>query len=548
MPYIGDRGGISAAPFCQAPRIMIAVDKSHRTLHPTVPADLTRRFDELRSWVGWTPVDELSVVPLRACLMPHVSEFVEDFYSELVRHPAAFHVMTGGEAQIERLKRSLAAWLSDLLSGQYDDSYAIRRWQVGFRHVQIGLDQTFVGVALARLRRRLSQQLERACEADPASFARLSETLHKLLDLDVTLIQAAYDAELQTQRLIASEIRLRNLVDRLPAPAIYVRDGRLAVNTAVEEMTGYSRQDLVSLDQWNSITLSTSPEPPTTGSTRSRRTLRRRDGTDRLVEVIELRSDDDEVWLIQDITDADIARLKAMQAERLALIGQMITTLAHEARNSLQRIRASTETLELELEDRHDLAPVLARLGAAQDDLKTLFDEVRNYAAPVAILRERACLCDLAESAWDSLVEPRKGRQAIFRCERTDAADCTGWFDRFRMEQVFRNLFENSLAACPDPVEIVMRMEMAAIEGRPYVALSIRDNGPGIPDQIRDRVFEPFFTTKAKGTGLGMAIADRIVSAHGGRIELGTGAPGAEFRLLFPRAEHASEPADHRGG
>lgn len=527
---------------------MPALEECPRPISPTVPADLLLRFDELRTWLGWTPVDELSIVPLRACLMPHAREFVDDFYVELAHHPAAHRILNGGEEQIQRLKQSLMEWLNDLLSGLYDDSYAMRRWKVGFRHVQIGLDQMYVGVALARLRRCLSQRLERCCSADPASFARLSETLHKLLDLDVTLIQAAYDAELQTQRHAASEFRLRTLVNRLPAPAIYVRNGRLAVNAAVEEMTGYARQDLVSLDEWNSITLSTASEPPATGSTRSRRTLRRRDGSDRLVEVIALRSDEDEVWLIQDITDADMARLKAMQAERLALIGQMITTLAHEARNSLQRIRASTETLELELEDRSDLAPVLARLGAAQDDLKTLFDEVRNYAAPVAILRERTCLCDLAESAWDSLIEPRKGRQAVFRCDRGEAADCSGWFDRFRMEQVFRNLFENSLAACSDPVEIVMRTQTTTFDGRLYLVLSVRDNGPGIPDRIRDQVFEPFFTTKAKGTGLGMAIADRIVSAHGGRIEIGSGAPGAEFRLLFPRVENASEPADHRGG
>lgn len=539
---------MTAVPIRQAPRTMIALEECPRPIRPTVPADLLHRFDELRTWLGWTPVDELSIIPLRACLMPHTREFVDDFYEELAHHPAVHRILTGGKEQIERLKRSLADWLDDLLSGQYDDNYALRRWQVGFRHVQIGLDQTYVGVALARLRRCLSQRLERCCAEDPASFARLSETLHKLLDLDVTLIQAAYDAELQTQRLAANEFRLRTLVDRLPAPAIYVRNGRLAVNAAVEEMTGYARQDLVSLEEWNSITLSTASEPPVTGSTRSRRTLRRRDGSDRLVEVIALRSDEDEIWLIQDITDADIARMKAMQAERLALIGQMITTLAHEARNSLQRIRASTETLELELEDRNDLAPVLARLGAAQDDLKTLFDEVRNYAAPVAILRERTCLCDLAESAWDSLIQPRKGRQAVFRCDRSEGEDCNGWFDRFRMEQVFRNLFENSLAACSDPVEIVMRTQAKTVDGRPYLMLSVRDNGPGIPDQIRDQVFEPFFTTKAKGTGLGMAIADRIVSAHGGRIEIGSGAPGAEFRLLFPRAEHAPEPADHRGG
>jgi PAS domain S-box-containing protein len=530
---------------------MFSPDSGHRRVQSSAPSNLYGRYERLRDYLGWGTADDGSVAGLRACLVPHTREFVEDFYAELTRHPAAVAVMTGGAAQIERLKTSLCHWLSDLLSGQYDQDYVMRRWQVGFRHVRIGLDQTFVGVALARLRRCMSRRLEICCAGDAATLGRLSETLHKLLDLDQNLIQAAYETEYRADRQAANEDRLSRLVDRLPVPAVYVRGERLVINPAVAEMTGYSAEELDSVRQWSEITSPIAGDADDVSadqsSIRSRRTIRRRDGSQRLIELFSFRSEDDEVWLLRDITEADLARLKAMQAERLALIGQMITTLAHEARNSLQRIRASTETLELELEDRTDLAPVLTRLGAAQDDLKTLFDEVRNYAAPVAISREYASLCDLAESAWDSLIEPRKGRTAVLRLDG-NTGDCEGWFDRFRMQQVFRNLFENSLAACADPVQIVMAFRSAQLDGQSFVELSIRDNGPGLPVDIRERVFEPFFTTKAKGTGLGMAIADRIVTAHGGRIEVGAPVHGAEFRLLLPRTENGSHLADHRGG
>jgi signal transduction histidine kinase len=69
-----------------------------------------------------------------------------------------------------------------------------------------------------------------------------------------------------------------------------------------------------------------------------------------------------------------------------------------------------------------------------------------------------------------------------------------------------------------------------------WVEIRIRDNGPGLEPRARREVFEPFFTTKSKGTGLGMAIAKRILDAHGGVIAVGdVGAPGAEFVLTLPR-------------
>jgi two-component system sensor kinase FixL len=71
----------------------------------------------------------------------------------------------------------------------------------------------------------------------------------------------------------------------------------------------------------------------------------------------------------------------------------------------------------------------------------------------------------------------------------------------------------------------------------------IRDNGPGLGPEQRLRIFEPFFTTKSKGTGLGMAIAKRIVEAHGGWIAVGDGAhPGAELIIILPRERSRATP------
>jgi signal transduction histidine kinase len=110
------------------------------------------------------------------------------------------------------------------------------------------------------------------------------------------------------------------------------------------------------------------------------------------------------------------------------------------------------------------------------------------------------------------------------------------WVDRFRIVQVFRNIFENALAACEDPAEIKVTCRETTFDEKSFVEIRVADNGPGIPPKDRARLFEPFFTTKAKGTGLGMAIAQRVIEVHGGRISVEESAKhGAEFIIALPK-------------
>jgi truncated hemoglobin YjbI len=83
---------------------------------------------------------------------PHIPQLIDDFYEEIERHPDAQRVITGGVAQVERLKGKLNQWVGDLFCGPYDAEYVLRRWRVGFRHVLIGLEQVYTNAALSRLR------------------------------------------------------------------------------------------------------------------------------------------------------------------------------------------------------------------------------------------------------------------------------------------------------------------------------------------------------------------------------------------------------------
>lgn len=193
--------------------------------------------------------------------------------------------------------------------------------------------------------------------------------------------------------------------------------------------------------------------------------------------------------------------------------------------------------LAIEIRDRPRALNLVARLQRAQDDLAELYEDVRDYAAPIQI-RPRSCdLAEIWRAAWADLEPVRDGRLAVLQ-ESIEDSDPRGCFDPSRMSQVFRNLMENALAACSDPVEIAIRCTTDELDGLPALRVSLRDNGPGLTPEQRSRVFEALYTTKTKGTGLGLAISLRIVEAHGGRITLGdsTGRD-AEFLMTLPRSK-----------
>jgi signal transduction histidine kinase len=104
------------------------------------------------------------------------------------------------------------------------------------------------------------------------------------------------------------------------------------------------------------------------------------------------------------------------------------------------------------------------------------------------------------------------------------------------MGQVFHNILENALSFCRQPGVIEIRTCETQLDEKPAIRVAISDNGQGLNAEQRQHVFDPFFTTQAKGTGLGMAIAKRIVEAHGGQLSVGEAQqPGACFLVTLPR-------------
>lgn len=205
------------------------------------------RYRELQSYLNWDAADAARVQAATPCLEPHLPALIDDFYREIERHPDACRVITGGEAQIARLKKSLTEWLRGLLRGPYDREFVLWRRRVGQRHVEIGLDQIYTNAALSRLRLGLVGALGNEWKEGQAALVGTIQSLNKLLDLDLAKIEDAYQAAHLAQRRrderlaaigqisggIAHE--LRNPLNVIKTSAYYLLNARSASPEKVNE-------------------------------------------------------------------------------------------------------------------------------------------------------------------------------------------------------------------------------------------------------------------------------------------------------------------------
>jgi PAS domain S-box-containing protein len=211
-----------------------------------------------------------------------------------------------------------------------------------------------------------------------------------------------------------------------------------------------------------------------------------------------------------DITERKAAEERLRDQAALARVGQMAAVVAHEVRNPLAGIKAALQVMMSRRPSNDPDLPVMRDIIARMDALAELIHDLLLFARPRAPRLQAIELRPLLLDALASLRKDPVGEHIRARIEGDVAL--TGDSDLLRA--TFLNVLLNAAQAMSGrgaiDVTLVREGELCRID--------VRDEGPGIPPEIRDRVFEPFFTTKARGGGLGLAIARRTTELHGGSI------------------------------
>lgn len=229
-----------------------------------------------------------------------------------------------------------------------------------------------------------------------------------------------------------------------------------------------------------------------------------------------------------------------VQAEKMAAIGRLMATIAHEVNNPLQGMRNC-----LHLATRSDLPPEEREefLHLALEELERLEATVQRlleYFRPGKVQHQAVHWGQVVEKVV-SLVRKRCADQGVEVEVALPESLPAVWGVPAQLQQVLLNLVLNALDAMPKGGKLTLRAWAEA----DHVVLAVRDTGPGIPPALRQRIFDPFFTTKEEGTGLGLAVSYGIVTAHGGELRLAPeGAQGSEFQIVLPAVR---EEAPHEG-
>jgi signal transduction histidine kinase len=231
--------------------------------------------------------------------------------------------------------------------------------------------------------------------------------------------------------------------------------------------------------------------------------------------------------------------------DRLAAMGELASTVAHEVRNPLNAIGMAAQRLRREFLNGAQAAPVrddaelkelLDVLAGETQRIDRIVQQFLDYARPPRLALRRADLRGMLEAAAEALRARAATRRIAIDTDVAATGDAV--FDPDQLKQAVDNLLRNAIDASPDGGRVHLE---ARRDGTDHV-IAVRDEGPGIPADILPRIFDLYFTTKADGTGVGLAVTHQIVEAHQGRIDVESSAgAGTRMSIRLPAGQEATD-------
>ena len=240
--------------------------------------------------------------------------------------------------------------------------------------------------------------------------------------------------------------------------------------------------------------------------------------------------------LITDISTDEQNKIRTQQLEQRAVIGEVIQVFAHEVRNPINNISLTLEAMGSEFAPDDPNQEYISRMQGDCSRLSHLMESILASSKPLEPRFEKLELPILIRKITERW-RPRFAKVSVKPFTQLDMKSPPIKGDPRSLEQVFTNLISNAVDAMSKQGGGTLAIKVAPVNlipNLPQVEVTITDNGPGIPDEIKDHLFEPFVSNNPRGTGLGLAITKQIVTAHRGSIKVNSFPGGTVFEVILP--------------
>ncbi len=228
-----------------------------------------------------------------------------------------------------------------------------------------------------------------------------------------------------------------------------------------------------------------------------------------------------------------LTRAALQRNETLTAMGRMAAGIAHEIRNPLGIIKNTAQLLKEDLQEAGIDATLVEFIPQEVDRLNETLTGYLDFAKDAPLRREQVDVCRLLRRTLSLMTPDFRNAEVRVLDNLDELGQLDLYLDARRMQQVFLNLFLNSIQAMPEGGELSVHVSATATSGR----LEIRDNGVGLDPALAKEIFEPFVTTREQGSGLGLSVVRKIVEDHEGGVSMETvQGHGATVVVELPRS------------